>query len=90
MHALGVAWRGIGVEHERFARGKHGWIGREGADPELWTLQIEQNADRPIVLGLHVPDRRGQLAHARMRGVTHIDAEDVGACLEQAGDDASV
>jgi hypothetical protein len=42
------------------------------------------------VLGFHRPDRRHQLTHARMRGVTHIDAEDVGAGLEQAGDDASV
>jgi hypothetical protein len=90
VHPLGIARRGIGVEREGFALGEHGRIVREASDPELGALEIEQNPDRPAVLGFQRPDRRHQLTHARMRGVTHIDAEDVGAGLEQAGDDASV
>src|SRR5262245_39010110 len=90
VHARGIAGRRIDVERECFARDKRGWIGRKSADPELWTLQIEQNADRPTELFLDIPDCRPQLTHARMRGVTHIDAEDIGAGLEKAGDDASV
>ena len=38
VHAMGVTGSGIGIEREGFALGQRGWIGREAADPELWTL----------------------------------------------------
>ncbi len=90
VHPLGIAGRWIGVEREGITLGERGRIIREAAEPELWALEIEQDPDRPAVLGFHLPNRRHQLAHARMGRVTHIDAEDVGAGLEQAGDGASV
>ncbi len=90
VHARGVARRRIGIEREALALGQRGGIGREAADPELRSLQVDENADRPAVLAFDRADRRHQLAHALVRGVAHVDAEDVGAGLEQARDDASV
>jgi hypothetical protein len=90
VHARGVAGRGIGVEAEGLVLGQRHGVGRETADPQLRALQIDQDADRPSVLGLHRANRRHQLAHALVRGVAHVDAEDVGARLEQAGDHAAV
>ena len=90
VHPPDVAGRGIGVERETLAFHQHDRTGREAADPELRALQIDQNPDRPAVIGFHRPDRRHQLAHALVAGVAHVDAEDVGAGLEQARDHASV
>ena len=86
VHALGIAGRRIGVEHEAFALRQRRGTGGEAADAQLRPLQIDQDADRPIVLGLDRADRRHQFAHARMRGVAHVDAEDVGARAEQISD----
>src|SRR5262249_23706360 len=58
VHPLGITGSGIGVEREGFAVGQRDRICCEAADPELWTLQIEQNSDWPTVLGLHLPDSR--------------------------------
>ena len=63
---------------------------REAADAQLRALQIDQDADRPPVLELDRADRRHQLAHALVRGVAHVDAEDVGAGREQPLDDRAV
>ena len=69
----------IGVEHEGLALHQHRGSAGEGPDPELRSLQVDQDADRPAVLAFDRADRRHQLAHARVRGVAHVDAEDVGA-----------
>ena len=90
VRALGVAGRGIIIEDENLAIGERGRTGCEAADPELGPLKVDQNADRAAVLALDVADRRHELAHAVVGGVTHIDAEDVGAGLEQVCDDAAV
>src|SRR5208282_5609543 len=52
--------------------------------------QIDQDADRPVVLGFDLADGRHQFAHALVIGVAHIDAEDVGAGLEQPADDGAI
>jgi hypothetical protein len=90
VHTLGIAGRRIIVEDEGVAIGEHGRTGREAPDPELGPLQIDQNADRAAMLEFDRADRRHQLAHALVAGVTHIDAEDVGAGREQFGDHAAV
>src|SRR5207302_1001612 len=50
----------------------------------------DQNADRPPVLEFDRADCRHELAHAVVRGMAHVDAEDVGAGPKQAGDDGAV
>ena len=62
----------------------------ERAEPQLRALQIDQDADRPVILGLDLADARHQLAHPVVIGVAHIDAEDVGAGLEQPADDGAI
>src|SRR5262249_39670997 len=90
VHAVGIAGGGVGGEREVLGFGQCGWIGCEAAEPELWALQVEQNPDWSAVLTLYLPNGRRKLAHARMRGVAHVDAEDVSACLEEVRDHASV
>ena len=58
--------------------------GLEFADPQLRPLQIDENADRAIEFLFERADHRDALAHRVVRGVAHVDAEDVGAGLEQA------
>ena len=85
-----VAGRRIGVEHEGLACDQHGRAVGEAADPQLRSLQVDQDSDRAAMLGFDRADRRHQLAHAVVRGVAHIDAEDVGAGPKQARDHVSV
>ena len=65
---------------------QHDRVVAEGADPQLRALQIDQDADRPAVLGLDLTDQPDELAHALVARMAHVDAEDVGAGLEQRGD----
>jgi hypothetical protein len=62
----------------------------ERAEPQFRSLQIDQDADRPAVARLRRANGLDQLAHLVVRGVAHIDAEDVGAGLEQAADHGAV
>src|SRR6185437_4019885 len=87
VHARGVARRRIGIEDEILAAVDFGPVVLEAAEPELRPLQIDENADRPIAFRFNLADRRHQLTHLLVRGVTHIDAEDVRAGLEQAAND---
>ncbi len=90
LHALGVAGRRIGIEREILALVDFRRAVLEGAEPQLRPLQVDQNADRPAVLGLDFADVRHQFAHPLVRGVAHIDAEHVGAGLEQPADDGAI
>src|SRR5262249_5266942 len=63
---------------------------RERADPEFGSLQVDQDADRPAVAGLDIADVGDELAHLVVRRVAHVDAEDVGAGLEQLADHRAV
>lgn len=86
MDALGRAGRRVGIEHEGGAAIEHHGVGREGPDAQLGALEIGQDADRPAEILLHAADHAHHLAHPLRRGVAHVDAEHVGAGLEQAGD----
>ena len=86
VHARGVAGRCVGVEHEGVAGFHRHRAAGERADPQLRPLQIDQDADRPAGVALDRADHAHQLAHALLAGVAHVDAEDVGAGLEQLRD----
>ena len=78
-----LARRWIGVEDQILAGIDLRPIIPEIAEPQFRSLQIDQDADRPLVIGLDVADRLHELAHLVVARVTHIDAKDVGAGLEQ-------
>ena len=82
-----VARRRIGIEHEVSPGTSVARPVLEFADAQLRALQVDQDADRPAVAVLDGADRGDQLAHPLVRGVAHVDAEDIGARLEQPGDD---
>ena len=86
VHARDAARRLVGIERERRALRQHHRAAFELPDAKLRALQIDQDADRPLAFVLDRADGRHQLAHAVMRRVAHIDAEDVGAGAEQRGD----
>ena len=60
-----VASPGVGsvVEDEILAVVDLGPVVLEAAEPQLRSLQIDQDADRPVVLGLDGADRAHELAH---------------------------
>jgi len=80
--AGGIARRGIGIEHEALAVGEDRRTLLEGAKPQLRALQIDENADRAIITCLDIADGRDELTHLVMRGVAHIDAENIRPRLE--------
>jgi hypothetical protein len=90
MHTRAIAGVGVGVEGECRAVVEHGGAAGESADPKLRSLKVDQDADRPAVVLLDLADRIDHLAHAVMRRVTHVDAEHVGAGLEQPPDHGGV
>ena len=62
----------------------------KGPYPQLRPLQVDQDADRPSVFELDRADRGDEFAHAIVRGVTHVDAEHVGAGAKQVRDGVAV
>ena len=86
LDAGGVARLRVVVEHERLAGRQDDRVPREGADAELGALQVDQDADRALAVALDLADGRHQPAHGRVVGVAHVDAEDVGAGVEQTPD----
>src|SRR4051812_46427340 len=85
-----VAGRLVGIQHETCAVLELDRPFGEGADAKFWALKIDQDADRAAVAALDIADRGHHLAHLVVRGVAHIDAEDVGAGFEQAADHRAV
>src|SRR5208282_900131 len=61
----------------------------EIAEPELWPLKIDQDADRPVPFGFDGADRRHELAHLLVVRMTHVDAKHVSAGLEQTADEGA-
>ena len=57
LHALGVAGRRVVVEDEILALVDLGGAVLERAEPQLRALQIDQDADRPVVIRLDGADR---------------------------------
>src|SRR5581483_1004329 len=69
---------------------QYGRAACKAAEPELRPLQVDEDADRSALFRLDGADRRHQLAHPVMRGVTHVDAEDVDSRLEKPRDGGAV
>src|SRR2546430_11755759 len=85
-----VAWSLVGIEDKAFAVVELDRSFDERAQAKFWALQVDQNADRAAVATLDVANGLDQFAHLVVRGVAHVNAEDVGAGLEQAPDHRAV
>src|SRR5260221_3114664 len=85
-----VAGSLVGIEDKTFTVVELDRAFGERSQAKLWALKVDQNADGAAVARLDVPNGLDQFAHLVVRGVAHIDAEDVGAGLEQAPDHRAV
>src|SRR6185503_5751578 len=90
LHPAVVARRLVGIEREALAVLELGRAFGERAEPQLWSLQVDQDADRPAVARLNIADGLHQLTHLVVRGVAHVDAEHVRTGLEQLPDHRAV
>jgi hypothetical protein len=64
--------------------------GGEGADAQLRALQIGEDPDRAPGLGLDAADHRVARGDLVMGAVAHVQAEDIGAGLEQRADGGDI
>ena len=85
-----VARRGVEVEPKRTARLECDGSAGEGADAELGTLQVGEDADRPSYLLLDRPDRLVAGLMIGMAAVAEVEPEHVGTGLEQGPDSRSI
>ena len=85
-HPRRVAGVGIGIEDEGLAERQVDGLFGEHADAQLRPLQVDEDADRVVFLGLHLADGRRQLAHELVIAMAHIDAEDIRTGPEKLGD----
>ncbi len=81
-----VAGGRVGVQHEELAGGERDLMVGEDADAQLRALQVGEDGDRPPAFELDLADDLDERAQPIVIGVAHVDAEDVGAGLEQALD----
>ena len=84
-----VAGGRVEVERERFAVAKVAPFGNI-ADTKFRPLQIDENADRAADFLFERADHRDPLAHAVVRGMAHVDAEDVRPRLEQLRENLAI
>src|SRR5580658_56608 len=56
---------------------------RETTDTQFWTLDIGENANRPVESLFQVSDHRESFGMILMCAMREIQSEDVGASLEQ-------
>jgi hypothetical protein len=89
-HASLVAWRGIEVQTEGGARLQPDRAGGEGADTQLRPLQVEQHADRPAGLALHLADEVQPLAMLGVGTVAEVQAEHIRTGIEQRADGGEI
>ena len=85
-HPLARARRRVEVEAERFALGEPYRAVREPPDPQLWTLQVGEDRDRPAGFLL---DRAHDVVARLMllvAAMAEVEAEHVGPGLEQGAD----
>src|ERR1700732_3633660 len=85
-----VAGSLVGIQNKAFAVVELDRAFGERAQPKLGALKVDPNANRAALARLDVANGLDQFAHLVVRGVAHIDAEDVGAGLEQAADHCAV
>src|SRR5438093_2884722 len=74
---LFIARRLVAIEDEVGTGLDTGFLARESADPELGSLEIGENADRPSALGFDAADRAVKLIQHLVRCMAPIDADDV-------------
>ena len=79
----GITGRRITVEGEGLADFERLLAVGEFPHPQLRSLEIGQDADRPPDTLLDRANPLYQRAHELMVGMAHIDAESVGTCLEE-------
>src|SRR6266849_2024888 len=85
-----VAGSLVGIQDKTFTVVELDRAFGERPQPKFRPLKIDQNADRPAITGLDIANGLDQFAHLVVRGMAHIDAENVGAGLEQAPDHRTV
>src|SRR4030095_16493504 len=85
LRALGVALRLVEIETIGAAGLQLDQAAGKGADSQLRSLQIHQDADRTPALLLDLADEVVALLVILVRAVAEIEAEHVGAGLEQRG-----
>ena len=84
--ARGIARRPVQVETEALAAREFGPPAGEFADPELRSLEIGQDPDRPADLRFDCADHGVAHAMVRAAAVAEIEAKHIGAGLEQRAD----
>src|SRR5262249_17639222 len=75
-----------GIEEKGVALVEHHRAALEPPDPQLRSLQVDKDPDRPPILEFHRTNEPHELAHALVRGMAHVDAENVGARPKQVAD----
>ncbi len=83
---MSVACVLIEVDAEVLARGKLYPPFGEGAEPQLWSLQIGQNADRATNIAFQRADRLETFAVIVVRSVAEIKPKHIDTRLEQSTD----
>ncbi len=86
IHALRPTRRRRRIEAIVGSFRKHCAAAVDFADTKLGSLQIGEDADRPLEARLRRPHRRVQFFHGVEGGMAHVDAEHVHPCLEQTFD----
>ncbi len=86
VNALRSAKRLVGVEGEGLSLDERDAVVLEHVDPQLRSLEVGQNGDGTLVLRLDGANHGDAFAQLFARQMAHVEAEDVGARLEQFGD----
>jgi hypothetical protein len=79
---LVVAGSQIKIEAESLAYRKLSAPRLKGAKPKLWSLQIQENPDRPTTLLFEVSDCSKPLQMITMASMTEVQPEDVYTCMK--------
>ena len=85
-HALGIALLAFRVEHEPLARRERDGAGRELADADLRALQVRHDADLAAERAGGLAHEAGALHVVGRAPVREIEADDVDAGGDQAGE----
>ncbi len=86
-HPVDVALGGVQIEAEGRALHQHRRTFREDAAAQLGSLQVGEDADGAAHVLLDLADDAVTPRDVGLVAVAHVEAEDVGACLEQRPDD---
>jgi hypothetical protein len=83
MDAAFVARRGVGIESEDLSVLDARLTALEGTDAQFRTLEVGQNADRPVELRFDLANRAMQLFELLVGRMAHIDAKYIRTGQEQ-------